>query len=227
LGFAFEVGQPQVIYVETITKTVEWHYSHKNQSGGSGQYANVKMRFAPGAQGSGFLFVNQAGANVPPAFVEGVERGLTEAGRHGPIAGQPVMDVLCTLVDGAYHDIDSSADTFRIAAGACLREALPKAGPRILEPMMFMVVLTPPDYMGDVVGDLNSRRGQVNGMERLGRFQAIAALVPLANLFGYHSTLKSMTRGTATYIMEFDHYEQLPPAPGGDDDFPTATALRW
>jgi elongation factor G len=226
-GFAFEVGQPQVIYIETITTTIEWDYTHEKQSGGSGWYARVKIRFDPGEPGSGFLFASEAGANVPPAFVAGIERGLAEAGRHGPVVGQPVMDVLCTLVDGDYHEVDSSVRTFEVAASACLREALPKADPRVLEPMMFVVVLTRPKYMGDVIGDLSSRRGQVNGTERLGRFQVIAALVPLTNLFGYDSTLKSMTRGTATYTMEFDHYEQVLPARDGDDDtFPPAIGKR-
>jgi elongation factor G len=227
-GPDFKVGGLQVLYIETITRTIDWQYAHKKQSGGSGQYAKVKIRFAPGESGSGFLFVNQAGASVPAAFVEGVEQGLAQAGQHGPVAGFTVMDVLCTLLDGAYHEIDSSALTFQIAASACLREALPKASPRILEPMMLVVALTPPKYMGDVIGDLNSRGGQVDGMERLGRFQAIAARVPLANLFGYDSTLKSMTRGTATYTMEFDHYEQIPPIrpDDGGDTFPPAVGKR-
>jgi elongation factor G len=227
-GLDFAVGAPQVLYIETITRTIEWRYVHKRQSGGVGEYADVKIRLQPGERGSGFLFVNQVGANLPPGFVEGVEHGLAQAGQTGPIHGFPVMDVLCTLVDGTYHDIDSSADTFQTAARACLHEALPKAAPRILEPMMFVVVLTPQDYMGDVIGDLCTRRGQVNGMDSHGEFQAITALVPFGNLFGYVNTLNSMTRGSATYTMAFDHYEQVPPVRSdeGGDTFPPAIGKR-
>ncbi len=207
------VGAPQVAYRESITKKIEWDYTHKKQTGGSGQYAKVKIRFEPGAPGSGFVFENDVvGGSVPKEYVPGVEKGLTLAKETGVIAGFPVIDLKCTLIDGAYHDVDSNVMTFDIAARACFREAIPKAGPRLLEPMMKVEVVTPQDYMGDVIGDLNSRRGQVQGMDARGNAQVITAMVPLANMFGYVNTLRSMTQGRAQYSMHFDHYEQVPPA---------------
>jgi elongation factor G len=207
------VGAPQVAYRESITKKVEWDYTHKKQTGGSGQYAKVKIRFEPGEPGSGFVFENDVvGGSVPKEYVPGVEKGLESAKETGVIAGFPVIDLKCTLIDGGYHDVDSNVMTFEIAARACFREALPKAGPRLLEPMMKVEVVTPQDYMGDVIGDLNSRRGQVQGMDARGNAQVISAMVPLANMFGYVSTLRSMTQGRAQYSMHFDHYEQVPPA---------------
>jgi elongation factor G len=222
------VGAPQVAYRESITKTIEWDYTHKKQTGGSGQYAKVKIRFEPGAPGSGFVFENEViGGSVPKECIPGVEKGLTNAKETGVIAGFPVIDLKCTLIDGDYHDVDSNVMTFDIAARACFREALPKAGPRLLEPMMKVEVVTPQDYMGDVIGDLNSRRGQVQGMDSRGNAQVITAMVPLANMFGYINTLRSMTQGRAQYSMHFDHYEQALPVPsGGDDNFPMAAALR-
>jgi len=207
------VGQPQVAYRESITKKIEWDYTHKKQTGGSGQYAKVKIRFEPGEPGSGFVFENDVvGGAVPREFIPGVEKGLTNAKETGVIAGFPVIDLKCTLIDGSYHDVDSNVMTFDIAARACFREALPKAGPRLLEPMMKVEVVTPQEYMGDVIGDLNSRRGSVQGMDSRGNAQVIAAMVPLANMFGYVSTLRSMTQGRAQYTMHFDHYEPVPPA---------------
>jgi elongation factor G len=207
------VGAPQVAYRESITKKIEWDYTHKKQTGGSGQYAKVKIRFEPGEPGSGFVFENAViGGSVPKEYVPGVEKGLTNAKEQGVIAGFPVIDLKCTLIDGDYHDVDSNVMTFDIAARACFREALPKAGPRLLEPMMKVEVVTPQDYMGDVIGDLNSRRGQVQGMDSRGNAQVISAMVPLANMFGYVSTLRSMTQGRAQYTMHFDHYEQVPQA---------------
>jgi elongation factor G len=207
------VGQPQVAYRETITKKIEWDYVHKKQTGGSGQYAKVKIRFEPGVPGSGFEFENDVvGGSVPREFIPGVEKGLTNAKETGVIAGFPVIDLKCTLIDGDYHDVDSNVMTFDIAARACFREAMPKAGPKLLEPIMKVEVVTPEDYMGDVIGDLNSRRGQVQGMDSRGNARVISAMVPLANMFGYVSTLRSMTQGRAQYTMHFDHYEQVPPA---------------
>jgi elongation factor G len=207
------VGQPQVAYRESITKKIEWDYTHKKQTGGSGQYAKVKIRFEPGEAGSGFVFENDVvGGAVPREFIPGVEKGLTNAKETGVIAGFPVIDLKCTLIDGGYHDVDSNVMTFDIAARACFREAIPKAGPRLLEPIMKVEVVTPQEYMGDVIGDLNSRRGQVQGMDSRGNAQVISAMVPLANMFGYVSTLRSMTQGRAQYTMHFDHYEQVPPA---------------
>jgi elongation factor G len=207
------VGAPQVAYRESITKKIDWDYTHKKQTGGSGQYAKVKIRFEPGAPGSGFVFENDVvGGTVPKEYIPGVEKGLTNAKETGVIAGFPVIDLKCTLIDGGYHDVDSNVMTFDIAARACFREAIPKAGPRLLEPMMKVEVVTPQEYMGDVIGDLNSRRGQVQGMDSRGNASVISAMVPLANMFGYVSTLRSMTQGRAQYTMHFDHYEQVPPA---------------
>jgi elongation factor G len=207
------VGAPQVAYRESITKKIEWDYTHKKQTGGSGQYAKVKIRFEPGEPGSGFVFENDVvGGTVPREFIPGVEKGLTNAKETGVIAGFPVIDLKCTLIDGGYHDVDSNVMTFDIAARACFREAIPKAGPRLLEPMMKVEVVTPQEYMGDVIGDLNSRRGEVQGMDSRGNAQVINAMVPLANMFGYVSTLRSMTQGRAQYTMHFDHYKQVPPA---------------
>ncbi len=207
------VGAPQVAYRETISKKVDWDYIHKKQTGGAGQYARVKIRFEPGEPGSGFVFENAViGGSVPREYVPGVEKGLTNAKEQGVIAGFPVIDLKCTLIDGDYHDVDSNVMTFDIAARACFREAMPKAGPRLLEPMMKVEVVTPDDYMGDVIGDINSRRGQVQGMDSRGNARVIAAMVPLANMFGYVNTLRSMTQGRAQYTMHFHHYEQVPPA---------------
>ena len=207
------VGAPQVAYRETITKKIDWDYTHKKQTGGSGQYAKVKIRFEPGVPGSGFEFENDVvGGSVPREFIPGVEKGLTNAKETGVIAGFPVIDLKCTLIDGDYHDVDSNVMTFDIAARACFREAMPKAGPKLLEPIMKVEVVTPEDYMGDVIGDLNSRRGQVQGMDSRGNARVISAMVPLANMFGYVSTLRSMTQGRAQYTMHFDHYEQVPQA---------------
>jgi elongation factor G len=225
---AADAGHPQVAYRESITKKIEWDYVHKKQTGGSGQYAKVKIRFEPGEPGSGFVFENAVvGGAVPKEYVPGVEKGLTNAKETGVIAGFPVIDLKCTLIDGDYHDVDSNVMTFDIAARACLREALPKAGPRLLEPMMKVEVVTPQEYMGDVIGDLNSRRGSVQGVDSRGNAQVITAMVPLARLFGYAPTLLHMTRGRATHTMIFDHYEPVPSySPDGDDNFPMAAALR-
>ncbi len=228
LGLDFTVGAPQVAYREAITRPIEWEYTHKWQTRGTGQFAKVKVRFAPGEPGGGFHFDSKARDDaVPPIFISAVLKGLKEAAQHGPVAGLPVTDLTCTLIDGDHHDTDSTREVFETAARACLREALPKAGPTIQEPMMAVVVLTPEDYLGDVVGDLNSRRGLVNGLQSVGLLQAVSALVPIANIFGYVSTLRSMTRGRAEYAMVFSHYERVPNGPPpGDDPFAPAAALR-
>jgi elongation factor G len=205
------VGAPQVAYRETISKAFDEDYTHKKQSGGSGQYARVKIRFEPLPPGSGYQFENEVvGGTVPKEYVPGVIKGLEGSLDAGPIAGFPVVDMKATLYDGAYHDVDSSALAFEIAARAAVREALPKAGPKLLEPIMKVEVVTPEDYMGDVIGDLNSRRGQVSGMDSRGNARVISAMVPLANMFGYVNTLRSMSQGRAQFTMEFDHYEQVP-----------------
>jgi len=206
------IGAPQVAYRETITRDIEVDYTHKKQSGGSGQFARIKLRFAPLADG-GFEFSNSVvGGSVPREFIPGVEKGLKQAKETGVIAGFPVIDFKVELVDGASHDVDSSVLAFEIAARAAFREAMDKAAPRLLEPVMKVEVLTPEDYVGDIIGDLNSRRGQVGGMDQRGNARAIDAMVPLANMFGYINTLRSMSQGRAQYSMQFDHYEQVPQA---------------
>jgi elongation factor G len=207
------VGAPQVAYRETITRTVEQDYTHKKQTGGSGQYAKVKIRFEPLPAGSGFEFENDVvGGSVPKEYVPGVEKGLTAIKETGTIAGFPMIDFKATLIDGDYHDVDSNVLTFDIAARACYREGIPKAGPKLLEPIMRVEVVTPEDYMGDIYGDLSSRRGQIGNMDSRGNARVINAMVPLANMFGYVSTLRSMSQGRAQYTMHFDHYEQVPQA---------------
>jgi len=206
------IGAPQVAYRETITREIEVDYTHKKQSGGSGQFARIKLRFAPFSDG-GFEFSNSVvGGSVPREFIPGVEKGLKQAKETGVIAGFPVIDFKVELVDGASHDVDSSVLAFEIAARAAFREAMDKAAPRLLEPVMKVEVLTPEDYVGDIIGDLNSRRGQVGGMDQRGNARAIDAMVPLANMFGYINTLRSMSQGRAQYSMQFDHYEQVPQA---------------
>ena len=206
------IGAPQVAYRETITKQVEVDYTHKKQSGGSGQFARVKLVFSPLSEG-GYGFTNSiVGGSVPKEFIPGVEKGIMQAKDTGVIAGFPVIDFEVELIDGASHDVDSSVLAFEIAARAAFREAVEKAAPRLLEPVMKVEVLTPEEYVGDIIGDLNSRRGQVGGMDQRGNARAIDAMVPLANMFGYINTLRSMSQGRAQYSMQFDHYEQVPQA---------------
>ena len=206
------IGAPQVAYRETISREAEIDYTHKKQSGGSGQFARVKMIFRPRAEG-GYDFKNSVvGGSVPKEYVPGVEKGLMQAKETGSIAGFPVIDFDVELIDGASHDVDSSVLAFEIAARAAFREAMQKAAPKLLEPVMKVEVLTPEEYMGDIIGDLNSRRGQVGGMDQRGNARAIDAMVPLANMFGYINTLRSMSQGRAQYSMQFDHYEQVPQA---------------
>ena len=206
------IGAPQVAYRETISREAEIDYTHKKQSGGSGQFARVKMIFRPRAEG-GYDFKNSVvGGSVPKEYVPGVEKGLIQAKETGSIAGFPVIDFDVELIDGASHDVDSSVLAFEIAARAAFREAMQKAAPKLLEPVMKVEVITPEEYMGDIIGDLNSRRGQVGGMDQRGNARAIDAMVPLANMFGYINTLRSMSQGRAQYSMQFDHYEQVPQA---------------
>jgi len=207
------VGQPQVAYRETITVPTEIDYTHKKQSGGSGQYARVKIKFEPMEPGTGFAFENTVvGGNVPKEYVPGVEKGLKGSIDSGPLAGFPVTDLKCELYDGAYHDVDSSALAFEIAARAAFREGIMKAKPCLLEPMMRVEVVTPEDYLGDIIGDLSSRRGNISAMDQRGNARVVSAMVPLANMFGYVNTLRSMSQGRAQFTMHFDHYEQLPAA---------------
>jgi elongation factor G len=207
------IGAPQVAYRETISRTADIDYTHKKQTGGSGQFARVKMRFEPLPPGSGFQFENDVvGGNVPKEYIPGVEKGVRSSMDSGPLAGFPVIDFKATLYDGAYHDVDSSVLAFEIAARAAFKEGIMKSAPRLLEPMMRVEVVTPEEYMGDVIGDLNSRRGQVTGMDSRGNARVVTAMVPLANMFGYVNTLRSMSQGRAQYTMHFDHYEQVPQA---------------
>jgi len=207
------VGQPQVAYRETITKSADVDYTHKKQSGGSGQFARVKMTVRPNEAGAGFEFDNTiVGGNIPKEYIPGVEKGVSSVMAAGVLIGFPVVDVKVTLTDGAYHDVDSSVLAFEIAGRMAFRDALKQAGPKLLEPIMKVEVVTPEDYMGDVIGDLNSRRGQIQGTEARGVATMIEAFVPLANMFGYVNNLRSMSQGRAQYSMQFDHYEQVPAA---------------
>jgi elongation factor G len=207
------VGAPQVAYRETITKPADIDYTHKKQTGGSGQFARVKMHFEPLPPGSGFSFDSKViGGSVPKEYIPGVEKGVKGSLDNGVLAGFPVIDFKVELTDGAYHEVDSSALAFEIAARAAMKEGLAKASPKLLEPIMKVEVVTPRDYMGDVIGDLNSRRGRITGQDQRGNAEVINAMVPLANMFGYVNTLRSMSQGRAQYSMTFDHYEQVPQA---------------
>lgn len=205
------VGAPQVAYRETITKANEVDYTHKKQSGGSGQFARIKLKFEPLEPGEGFIFENQiVGGAVPREYIPGVQKGLQSSLDTGVVAGYPVIDFKATLIDGAYHDVDSSSLAFEIAARAAFREGLPKCKPTLLEPIMSVEVVTPEDYMGDIIGDLNSRRGQITHMDQRANARVISAMVPLSSMFGYVNTLRSMSQGRAQFSMVFDHYEQVP-----------------
>jgi elongation factor G len=207
------VGAPQVAYRETIVRPVTVDYVHKKQTGGSGQFARVKIVVEPNEKGKGYEFEPKVvGGTVPKEFIPGVEKGLNSVMGAGVFAGFPVVDVKVSLVDGAYHEVDSSAIAFEIAARAAFREALQKAGAILLEPIMKVEVVSPEEYLGNVIGDLNSRRGQIIGTDSRGNAQVINAMVPLANMFGYVNNLRSMSQGRASYTMQFDHYEQVPTA---------------
>jgi elongation factor G len=207
------VGAPQVAYRETLSKPVTVDYTHKKQTGGSGQFARVKLEFEPLPPGSGFVFENEVvGGSVPKEFIPAVEKGLKAQKESGLLAGFPVIDFQAKLIDGAYHEVDSNALTFDIAARAAFRELASKGAVKLLEPVMKVEVVTPEDFLGGVIGDLNSRRGQVQGTDSRGNAQVVTAMVPLANMFGYINTLRSMSQGRAQYSMQFDHYEQVPQA---------------
>ncbi|WP_267523320.1 elongation factor G [Campylobacter sp. MG1] len=206
-----EVGKPQVAYRETIRQTVEQEYKYAKQSGGRGQYGHVFLRLEPLEPGKGYEFVNDIkGGVVPKEYIPAVDKGIQEALQNGVLAGYPVEDVKVTLFDGSYHEVDSSEMAFKLAASMGFKEGARKAGAVILEPIMKVEVETPEDYMGDVIGDLNKRRGQVNAMDERGGNKIIAAFCPLAEMFGYSTDLRSQTQGRATYSMEFDHYSEVP-----------------
>ncbi|KCZ88934.1 elongation factor G [Hyphomonas johnsonii] len=207
------IGQPMVAYREKIGRPAEIDYTHKKQSGGTGQFARIKLQFEPLEAGSGFVFESTiVGGSVPKEYIPGVEKGLNMAKENGLLAGYPVTDFKAVLVDGAYHDVDSSVLAFEIAARGAFRELKGKGDPRLMEPIMKVEVVTPEDYMGDVIGDLNSRRGQIQGSEPRGNAVAINAFVPLVNMFGYVSNLRGMSQGRAQFTMIFDHYDEVPKA---------------
>jgi elongation factor G len=207
------IGQPQVAYRETLGRSAEIVYTHKKQTGGSGQFAEVKILFEPAEPGAGYSFESKiVGGNVPREYIPGVEKGLLQAKENGLLAGFPVIDFSASLLDGKYHDVDSSVLAFEIAARSAFRELRGRASPKLLEPIMKVEVTTPEEYVGDVIGDLNSRRGMIQGTDQRGNAQVIIAMVPLANMFGYVNTLRSMSQGRANFHMEYDHYEAVPQA---------------
>ena len=205
------IGAPQVAYREKVTRRAEIDYTHKKQTGGTGQFARVKLIVEPNEPGKGFQFESKIiGGSVPKEFIPGVEKGLNSVMGAGILAGFPVVDTKVQLIDGAFHEVDSSALAFEIASRAAMREALQKCHSVLLEPVMKVEVVTPEDYTGGVIGDLNSRRGQIQGQDMRGNANIVNAMVPLANMFGYVNTLRSMSQGRATFTMQFDHYEEVP-----------------
>ena len=210
-GVDLTVGQPQVAYRETITKEIEDSYTHKKQSGGSGQYGKIDYIVKPGEANTGFTFTSKVvGGNVPKEFFPAIEKGFRSMMVVGPLAGFPVLDVEVTLVDGGFHAVDSSAIAFEIAAKGAFRQSMPKAGPQLLEPVMKVDVYSPEDHVGDVIGDLNRRRGMISGQEANVSGVRIKADVPLSEMFGYISTLRTMTSGRGQFSMEFSHYAACP-----------------
>ncbi|MFN3516797.1 MAG: elongation factor G [Novosphingobium sp.] len=205
------VGAPQVAYREYLAKPVDVDYTHKKQSGGTGQFGRVKVKVTPGERGSGFVFKDEIkGGNIPKEYIPAIEKGFRETAETGSLIGFPIIDFEVLLYDGAYHDVDSSALAFEIAARGAMREVAQKAGIKLLEPIMKVEVITPEEYLGDVIGDINSRRGQIQGTDTRGNAQAVTAMVPLANMFGYVNQLRSFTQGRANYSMFFDHYDEVP-----------------
>jgi len=205
------VGAPQVAYREYLAREVEVDYTHKKQSGGSGQFGRVKVVVTPGERGQGVTFEDAIkGGNIPREYIPAIEKGFREQASSGHLVGFPIIDFSIKLIDGAYHDVDSSAIAFEIAARGAMREVAQKSGIKLLEPIMKVEVVTPDDYLGDVIGDLNSRRGQIQGTDTRGNAQAVEAFVPLANMFGYVNELRSFTQGRAQYTMQFSHYDEVP-----------------
>jgi elongation factor G len=224
-GVAINIGAPQVAYRETITRKTEVDYTYKKQTGGTGQFARVILEIEPNERGAGYEFKDRiVGGAVPKEYIPGVEKGLNSVMGAGILAGFPIVDIKIALTDGAYHEVDSSAIAFEIAARMALRESLQKAGAILLEPIMKVEVSSPEDYLGGVIGDLNSRRGQILGTSARGNAQIVNAMVPLANMFGYVAQLSSLSNGRATFTMAYSHYQAvITPDP---DDFPPAIALR-
>ena len=212
-GVEANIGQPQVAYREALANPVDIDYTHKKQSGGSGQFGRVKIRFIPLEPGEGIVFESKVvGGNVPKEYIPGVEKGIRTMAETGLLAGFPVIDFKAELYDGAYHDVDSSVMAFEIAARAAFRQIKSEGKVKLLEPMMKVEVVTPEEYMGDVIGDLNSRRGMVQGTEMRGNANVVNSMVPLANMFGYVNDLRSKTQGRAQFTMVFDHYAATPQA---------------
>ena len=222
------VGAPQVAFRERITQSADVEYTYKKQSGGSGQFAAVKLHVEPNAPGEGYQFESKiAGSAVPKEYIPSVEKGIESVLSSGVVAGYPVVDIKVELIDGKYHDIDSSALAFEIAARAAFREALQKAGPVLLEPIMKVEVVTPEDYIGSIVGDMNLRRGQIQGQGTRGKLNVVHVMVPLMNMFSYVNDLRSMSQGRATFTMQFDHYAPAPsPLPEDDPPFRPAIGMR-
>jgi elongation factor G len=207
------VGKPEVAYRESISKKVPCEYKYAKQSGGRGQYGHVLMEIEPAERGAGFIFDNDiVGGVIPKEFIPAIEKGVRDAMARGVLAGFPLVDMKCRLYDGSYHDVDSSAQAFEVAASLCFQEGAKKAGLHLLEPIMKNEVVVPEQYMGDVIGDLNSRRGRILGMNPRGNAQVIDAEVPLAGMFGYVTDLRSMTQGRATSSLHFSHYAPVPAA---------------
>ncbi|NCU11280.1 MAG: elongation factor G, partial [Sphingomonadaceae bacterium] len=205
------VGAPQVAYREYLAKPVDIDYTHKKQSGGTGQFGRVKVKVTPGERGSGFVFKDEIkGGNIPKEYIPAIEKGFRETAETGSLIGFPIIDFEVLLYDGAYHDVDSSALAFEIAGRGAMREVAQKSGIKLLEPIMRVEVITPEEYLGDVIGDINSRRGQIQGTDTRGNAQAVEAMVPLANMFGYVNQLRSFTQGRANYSMFFSHYDEVP-----------------
>jgi elongation factor G len=205
------VGAPQVAYRETIRQAAKVEGKFVRQSGGRGQYGHVWVEFEPGEEGSGFVFENKiVGGAVPREYIPAVQNGIEESMKNGMLAGFPLLDLKARIVDGSYHDVDSNEMAFKIAGSMALKNAKAKCDPAILEPIMKVEVTVPEEYMGDIMGDVTSRRGRVEGMEARGNAQIVKAMVPLAEMFGYATSLRSRTQGRGTYSMHFDHYEEVP-----------------
>jgi elongation factor G len=208
---AANIGKPQVSYRETIRRAAEGNGRHVRQTGGKGQYGHAVIRVEPGEKGSGYVFVDKiVGGTIPREYIKPIDQGIRETLETGVYAGYPMVDVKVTLHDGSYHDVDSSEMAFKIAGSLAIKDAIPKAHPVVLEPIMKVEVTMPEEFMGDVIGDLNSRRGQIDGMESRGGTQVVRAFVPLALMFGYVTDLRSMSQGRASSSMEFSHYAEVP-----------------
>jgi elongation factor G len=227
LGASVEIGGLSIEYRETVTRSREVEGKFIKQSGGRGQYGHVWIRVEPNEAGKGYEFVDAIkGGTVPREYIPAVDKGLQETLPNGVLAGFPVVDVKVTLFDGSYHDVDSNENAFKMAASMAFKDGMRKANPILLEPMMAVEVETPENFMGNVIGDLSSRRGMIQGQEEVAGTMVIKAEVPLAEMFGYSTSLRSATQGRATYTMEFKHYAKAPSPEGPDDDEPASMALR-